>query len=272
MVAPALPAFHNPAEPLISTTPMAAGGGWAATTVTFSGNGLLWGEIQGDLSAGTEMYSLGVWLLNSNNQLMGAFVATGWGGGTELHIQTIDPVGTLIDIRGGSLAGLGGAAGGFGLPAGTYTVVLVGAIAGGTFSNGAFNIYASGSTVSASTSGSDAFLHRDPDFEGLANVFLNPAATVRAKVIVDASVTQTVEGRLFGLFQALSGNVFVSTAVISYQGPSTSGSLSSIYFMHGEPSGDYTFNIDLNVDATGLVAPAIWVMGAGVNLPGDDGR
>lgn len=256
-------AFHNPPRPRIATAGF-TGNAWAAYRFTIPAGGAAVDiEVQGDL-ADQRIASFAAWLLRGDGRLIFAGAFTGWHGEYhELHVES--PAGVLVDERSGGADGFFGMALGTTLQPGQYIAVMVATVDGSV--DGDFNLYAgAGTTVTANTSGTGAFIHRETDFSGPVNVYANESAgggvNARVKASAANSITKSVGSRLFALYQA---SFFDPITVINYEGPNGGGLGSTIYFLHGAQSGDYTFNIDLNAGITSL--SGIWLMGADVTLP-----
>jgi hypothetical protein len=255
LVALSLPAnaFHNP--------------GPVAATTQLNGNG--WISYRFDVAAPTDVDvevevvlnnapagGGGAWLMKSNGQLIGALaLAPTYGGGTQVHVQLADPVGTVVSQQSGGINSLMGGAMGFRpLPAGQYIAVMLGASAGGPPTVRG-TIYGNANVTVANKTTGNAFWYYDPDFRGLANVAVSQAPA-RAQAIVAGSVSQAIAGKLFGWF----GNSLQPT-MLSYD--DASGHHMGGNFFMGAAPGNYKFNVDLTV---GLAITGVWSFGGDVTL------
>lgn len=269
-------AFHDPGMPVLSAF-AAPSAGWAAWKVTTNGGSFgaeAWATLKG-----SNMASIGVYLLKGDGSPNGAAVLTSWGSGqVESHVE-VPAVGQILDLRGGSLDGVEGLGVTWGgLPAGTYDLVAIVSQSDGAVTGAHWRSYAESAVLDAASTGTNAFLLRDPDFHGTLNVYENAGVSqpaglpfgfgVRAKAIVDGSATTHAGHRLFALFESLGGNPVLSRLTkMDYTGPDGNHAGSTAYFIQGGAQGDYTFHVAQNADTSGIFAPVIWATGADVALP-----
>ncbi|MFN2614704.1 MAG: hypothetical protein ABR552_07820 [Actinomycetota bacterium] len=184
------------------------------------------------------------------------FAVTGYNGKSYTHVEG-PAIGTVLDQRGGGYTcNPCGAGAGTHYDEGDYTITVV-ATADGAMTGDAV-IFASNLAVSVTnTTLGSGFMYREPDFRGGVNVDVL-SGEAGAKAIVGSSVSQTVSGQLFGIFE---DTLFDPIATISYDEPSGvkhSASAGGVFFYEGDAPGPYTFNIDANVGATGLAGIFAW--------------
>lgn len=276
-------AFHNPGIPLVESIPIESSSYAAVRVNVPAGGGDFSVEIQGDRGAEATMSSLGVWSLNADGSPRFAFVFSAFATGSEdlLHVG-VPPAGTVLhEQRGGAGGFTGVATTSRDLPAGEHLFLAVGAADSETL-DGEINFYASSGVSYTYTTG-DAFLFREPDFNGANVVYKSPqgptGGTLWAKAISGATAEVEVDGNLYGLFQGFSnGNPNGQGRLhMSLDGPGVDwsgscaggGFCAALTFVHQGAPGDYTFSIDENIetwDGNGF-PPVLWAMGADVQLP-----
>lgn len=135
-------------------------------------------------------------------------------------------------------------------------------------------------TVTASSTG-PAFLAKPPSFEGgygasVAAEQQEPYRGAQVRVLQDARYPIDVDGHLVGLFD---GDTNTGELEMSVDTPEGTLDGSHLYFLSGEPAGDYTFRVDENVDTWDSLGacqvysegfctqPTIYAFGADVVVP-----
>lgn len=271
LLAPALTgtAFHNPGIPTLDALTL-NGQSWVAWKVTVAQAAKVSWEVEADLG-NVELASIGLYALKGDGSPNGAFVFSTWGSNSqETHVE-LPVVGVLADQRAGSATGHMGAASTYDkLDPGSYYFVAVASAAGGPLTTVKFALYgAAGVAVAGRSTGSGAFAYQNQDFHGGANVFVNVPPGLRATAMVDDSITQRANGRMFALFQSLGGAIYNSRlTLMDYTDPSgTNNAGSFIYFVQGGRNGDYKFHVQANADARVIVPPEVFLVGADVTLP-----
>jgi hypothetical protein len=279
--------FYDPGYPLLTTDALGANG-WTSYRFSVAADGTEVTVLGQGIVGGAAVGSVGLYLLNGAGSLLAGFVASGLGEGDELHVSAADPVGVIIDQRAGLISGLMGAAMGVGLSAGEYVAVVI-VTADGTVSGGEADLFGqAGTTLLHKTSGANGFLDRTPDFQGTANVYANhivplpyvdPGVGIPvggfgvgagAAVIVEGSVSHTVQHKLFAFWQDFGPTLFVPLGGIDpqmeWQGPNSSGNGASTYFITNEGAGAYDFIVHLDAEAGAVFNPQIFLTGADVEL------
>lgn len=237
---PPPPPFELP--PLIQTQPL-PGIGTLAFRFSVPEGGEFAVSLESEF-AGASILGDGLWLFDSEFQMILGVWGTGIGGGPlEYHVEAPEPIGIILDRRAPSSGGIGGGFTllGSGVPAGQY-IVFIGAVADGTFISGSGALYGGEGTDLISTGGGPGgFIHREADFRGL-NALVDLG--LRTKAIVGAAVEENIDRpALFGEFSYFGD---AEIARLTVDGPQGSVSAFGHYFAL-DPPGDYRFVIDLDL-------------------------
>lgn len=254
-------AFHDPGIPVLSEDGFSSGGVGYRLIVQGPAERV---DLEVELTfEGTTNEGEGVWLLDSNGDVVASFVGFGWSGGLEpdVYVQVPPPAGVVVDLNpaSGFDGGSGMAMGLEGLDPGEYTGVVGGA-ADGTLT-GTARLYGSGGIkVLGKTTGTESFILRERDFDGVANAHAYTIAG-GASAMVAENATASVGAPLFGWF-------YTSGPLASWEGPGgATGSGETSYIFSGSAAGDYSFNTDLSLGADLIFTPITFVFGIAVSLP-----
>lgn len=217
--------------------------------------------------------------------LHGVLLGGGEGGGVrQIHVEAA-PLGA-VDLRHeGGLPGFGATLRGSFTQRAAHEQELVLLSVGGAVGvfSGSMNVSGDSGIAVVGRSTGSAFLRTEPDFRGPVNVVaklplgsdLGPfTPRLHFKLIRNASATEWVDGRLFGIFE---GATYSGDLEMGYDGPAGSVNGLREYRFLGTERGRYDFRIDRNADTfdpTSCLAfllfcppPTVAAFGADVRIP-----